>query len=980
MEPFLKQVAAHYYPGGDIQDTCFLFPNRRSLVFFKKYLGDLVRESGAGVPLMMPPLYTINDFFYRLNHVEVTEPLRLLLELYGVYRQLNPQAEPLDEFVFWGDVLLADFDDIDKYLVDARVLLQNVQEIKDLQDGMEYLSENQRRAIDHFLSHFRDGKGALTVSEKDSGVKSKFLKLWNLLYPLYRDFNAVLAQKNLAYEGRVYRSLAARLQEGQSVVDILRQEFPQVRQYVFVGLNALNECERLLLKRMRDAGVAQFVWDYVSPEIRDPANKSSFFMERNVQDFPQAFPLDPQGLPRPEINVISVASSVGQAKWAPRILQEIAGQAGNDGEGQAGNDGEGQAGNDDDRHARPDRASIETAFVLPDETLLLPLLNSLPEEHDSVNVTMGYPMAGSAVYTLLSAIGQMQLKMRKKADGWYYYHRQVREVFSCGLVKKLSTPQEADVIRKVKAAAKYYIPLQDLQGGPLLDLLFQPVIQEPSLASSSQNHAMERYLTAIVAYIGRHLSAQGGMLLELDFAKRCHTQLTLLQETGLEVLPATHLRLLERLLESISVPFRGEPLQGLQIMGPLETRALDFRNLVILSANEGMFPRRSIRSSFIPPELRKGFGLPTYEFQDAVWAYYFYRMIQRAERVWLLYDSRTEGLKTGEESRYIKQLEYSSTLKVKRFIATSALLPVDAEGSIPKTPADVQLIREKELSASSLQSYLYCPAKFYYQVVQGLQTEEDVAESLDAGMLGNVFHRVMQKLYRGKTLVTAAHLEALQKDTARLRRLIRSEVLEQMHSIEVSGRNLVLEEVILDYVQRTLRHDAGLLAASSSAGFRIMGLEQKRRMEWNGFHFKGFVDRIDSYRNGEVRIVDYKTGRVEDDEILITDDNAAAVVDKLFGESNVHRPKIALQLFLYDLFAHADAALDGQTLVNSIYSTTRLYTGALPDCPESAEFSRLTGERLKAMLAEMTDVSVPFRRTDEPDTCTWCDFKNICGR
>lgn len=940
MTPFLKQVAAHYYDGGDIEQTCFLFPNRRSLVFFKKYLGDLVRENG-GVPMMVPPLYTINDFFYRLNHVDVTDKLRLLLELYGVYKKLNPQAESLDEFVFWGDVMLGDFDDIDKYLVRADALLQNVQDFKAIQDSFDYLSDTQQEAIRHFLSHFRDGK--------EEVIKTRFLHLWNLLYPIYRDFNASLKEKGMAYEGMVYRALAARLEEGKPVVDILQPEFPKVRKYVFVGLNALNECERLLLRRMRDAGVAEFVWDYVSPQIRDKANKSSFFMERNVEDFPQAFPVEASPVP-PQINVISVPSSVGQAKLAPQILADI--------------------------HGDP----VETAFVLPDESLLLPLLNSLPEERDSVNVTMGYPMAGSAIFTLLDAIGQMQLKMRQKADGWYLYHRQVREIFSSGLVKKLATPEEADIIRKVKAAAKYYIPLSDVQGGPLLDLIFQPVIKEPTVASPAQNHATERYLTSIVAYIGRNLTVKGGMLLELDFAKRCHTQLNLLQETDLEVLPATHLRLLARVLESISVPFRGEPLQGLQIMGPLETRALDFRNLIILSANEGMFPRRSVSSSFIPPELRKGFGLPTYEFQDAVWAYYFYRMIQRPEKVWLIYDSRTEGLKSGEESRYIKQLEYSFGLKVKRYVATADLLPVEQEESIPKTAGDVALIKEKELSASTLQSYLYCPAKFYYQVVQGLQTEDEVAESLDAGMLGNVFHHVMQALYKGKAIVTAAELEALQKDKSRLRKMIRAEVLDQMHSIEVSGRNLVLEEVILDYVLSTLRHDQDLLTSSGSKGFRIIGLEQRRRMEWNGFRFKGFVDRMDSYKDGEVRIVDYKTGKVEDDDILITDTNAAAVVDKLFGESNAHRPKIALQLFLYDLFAHADEALRGQTLVNSIYSTARLYTGALPDCPESPEFIRLCSERLKEMLSEMTDVSVPFRRTEEADTCTWCDFKNICGR
>ena len=949
MTPFLKQVAAHYFHGGDIEQTCFLFPNRRSLVFFKKYLGDLVRQDGRGVPLMVPPLYTINDFFYRLNHMEVTDKLRLLLELYDVYKKLNPQAEPLDEFVFWGDVMLGDFDDMDKYLVKADALLQNVQDFKALQDNFDYLSENQQEAIRSFLNHFRDGKGALTVNEKDADVKSKFLRLWNLLYPIYRDFNAALKEKGMAYEGMVYRSLADKLQEGTPVVDILRPEFPEVNQFVFVGLNALNECERLLLRRMRDAGVAEFVWDYVSPQIRDKANKSSFFMERNVEDFPQAFPVEASPVP-PQINVISVPSSVGQAKLAPQILADI--------------------------HGDP----VETAFVLPDESLLLPLLNSLPEERDSVNVTMGYPMAGSAIFTLLTTIGQMQLKMRKKADGWYFYHRQVREIFSSGLLKKLATPEEAETIRRVKSAAKYYIPLQDLQGGPMLDLIFRPVVTEPAAASPEQNHVTERYLADIVAYIGRNLSAKGEMLLELDFAKRAHTQLTLLQETDLEVLPATHLRLLERLLEGISVPFRGEPLQGLQVMGPLETRALDFRNLIILSANEGMFPRRSVSSSFIPPELRKGFGLPTYEFQDAVWAYYFYRMIQRPQNVWLLYDSRTEGLKSGEESRYIKQLEYSFGIPVKHLVATSALLPVEPSDTIPKTPEDVEVIRAKELSASTLQSYLSCPAKFYYQVVQGLEVEDEVAESLDAGMLGNVFHHVMHGLYRGKSVVTQADIDGFLKDVPGLRRRIRAEVLAEMHSIEVTGRNLVFEEVILDYVKNTLKHDASLLKAAGSSGFQIIGLEQKRKMELDGFRFKGFVDRIDSYIPGQVRIVDYKTGKVEEDDLLITDENAAAVVEKLFGEKNTHRPKIALQLFLYDLFAHDDKALAGKKIVNSIYSCGRLYTGPLPDCPESPEFIKLTREHLSTMLAELTNPSIPFTRTPDRKTCSYCDFKTICGR
>ena len=984
MKPFLQQVAAHYLAAQNIEGRCFIFPNRRSLVFFKKYLGDLLRTSGKG-PMMVPPLYTINDFFGKVADANTSDRLRLLLELYACYATLNPQAEPLDEFLFWGEVLLADFDDVDKYLVDAEKLMQNVGDFKAIQDQFEYLSEGQKEAIGHFLAHFRDASGKWRLNPGADDVKARFLRLWNLLYPLYKGFNEALEAKGMAYEGKVYRALAGRLKAGESVADILQAAFPEVSGYVFVGLNALNECERTVLARMRDARLAEFVWDYVSEEIKDKANKASFFMKRNVLDFPQAFPVEAG--PRPAVTVISVPSSVGQTKLAPWILKEMAGQAGHDEKG---------AGQDNSVMPGCDRAShdpVETAFVLPDESLLLPLLNSLPEECDNVNVTMGYPMTGSAVYALLSSLGPLQLKMRNTGGKWYFYHRELREVLSSGLLKPLFTAEEQEVIWQVKAAAKYYVPVEDLQGGPLLQRLFQPVVQQTAAPDIGQNHSVERYFSELLSFIGQQLTKTGD-LLELDFVARCHKQLNILQEMDLEVLPATHLRLMDRLLQGISVPFRGEPLKGLQVMGPLETRALDFRNLVILSANEGMFPRRSVSASFIPPELRKGFGLPTYEYQDAVWAYYFYRMIQRPEHVWLVYDNRTEGLKNGEESRYIKQLEYHFQWPLHRMAATAAISTVEEEGAIAKTQEHVNKVRAGLLSASTLQSYLACPAKFYYQVVEGLKAADEVSESLDATMLGNVFHHVMQKLYgpfvhpvisseAEKSLLTKAHLEAMVKDTARIRKLLRAEVLDQMHSIEVTGRNLVLENILQGYVEETLKHDMQLLADAGLEGFHIIGLEQKMFCEINGFRFIGFIDRLDSYKPGEVRIVDYKTGKVEDNDILIDDTNAAVVVEQLFAPESKSRPKIALQLFLYDHMVEmaGQAGHDEETkLVNSIYSTARLYSQPLPDVPVCAEFSRLAMDGVIGLLNEITDLNVPFRRTEDTKTCEWCDFKAICGR
>ena len=942
MTPFLKQVAQHYYRKGDLRHTCFVLPNRRSTVFFRKYLSELVVEGRTAMPV--PPLYTINDFFCKVHGVEVTDRVRLLLVLYSCYQKLYPEAEPLDEFIFWGDMLLADFNDVDKYLADAKGLFRNVADLKALQDNYEYLTETQQKAIDHFLEHFHERKGGV--------MKERFLRLWNILYPLYQSFNKELDAQGMAYEGKVYRALAERLKSQIPAADILQPVFPDIGQYVFVGLNALNLCEELLLGKMRDAKLAEFVWDFVSEEIRDPQNKSSLFLADNEKKFPSAFRPDPEGLGKPEIRVVSVPSSVGQVKLAPAILSEVTGNP------------------------------VETAFVLPDESLLLPLLNSIPPEHGSINVTMGYPMTGSAIYTLLSALGQLQLHFRQRQDGWYIYHRSAQAVFSASLFRETLTPEEAETVQRVKQAGRYYIPLADLRGGPLLDLVFQPVLPVPLEASARQNHGLEQYLSEIVGYLGREMGPEGEMLLELDFAKRCHTVLNMLSDVDLPVLPSTYLRILDGFLKGISVPFRGEPLQGLQIMGPLETRALDFRNLVILSANENTFPRKSYNASFIPPELRRGFCLPTHEYQDAVWAYYFYRMIQRAQKVWLVYDSRTEGLKSGEESRYIKQLEYHFNLPVKRYVAVAEMLPVPSAPDIPKTEEDIRIIREKELSATALQGYLACPAKFYYQVVKGLKADEDIAESLDSGMLGNVFHKVMQELYSpflGK-LLTPGDLNRMQKDTKDLRRRVRRRVMDEMKTMEVTGRNLVLEEVLLGYVKETLAHDSKLLGDSGSEGFRIIGLESRRTATFHGFNLKGFVDRIDSYKPGEVRILDYKTGKVKEEELAITDENAQAVADKLFAPPGGDRPKIALQLFLYDYFLHQDATLKDCTLVNAIYSASHLYTGPLEDCPESPAFSRLVKERLSDTLDQIVNPSVPFHRTEDLRTCEWCNFKMICGR
>lgn len=933
MKSFLQQVAQHYFGRPEL---CFIFPNRRALSFFRKDYAQLVKESGKAA--VLPLCCTMNDFFYSAAKSTPADQVQLLLALYDSYRRLNPQAESLDDFIFWGEVLLGDFNDIDKYLVPPERIFANIADFRAMQDSLDYLEPSQKEAIERFVGHFEQG----------GRYKDEFRRIWDILLPLYRDFNSSLSAQGLCYEGQVYRSLAERLKI-ESASDVLSASYPSTESFVFVGLNALNECEKLLLSRLRDARKAEFCWDFSSKWIRDSHNKSSLFLSANVAAFPQAFQLDPEGLKIPEINVLSVPSSVGQAKQLPAILKAVGAKG------------------------------IDTAVVLPDEGLLLPVLNSIPEQLSEINVTMGYPMSGSALWSLMSDIAALQLHLRRKDEGYLFYHRQVVSILSNSLWRSISTPEDEQLSAKIRAERKFYLSTEELNSTPLFAAAFQAVASSLAEASEAQIEALQTYLLNLLEMLAGRLRECEGMSLELDFVREYYLAIGRLRACHLPVLPATWFRLLDKLVGRSSVPFEGEPLKGLQIMGPLETRALDFEKLIIFNANEGIFPRRSFASSFIPPELRAGFCLPTYEYQDAVWAYYFYRMIQRAEKVWILFDSRTEGLRNGEESRYIKQLELHFGAKIHRYEAKSPIGKRSEDESIPKTDEDMEILRSVKLSATTLQNYLSCPARFYYSKIRGLEKSREVSEYLDAGMIGNVYHKVMQDLYtREDRRVPKSYLLSVLRDEASLKQRVREAIVEEQKSDQISGRNLIFEELILRYIKIALRRDLEYMDTQAKDSIEILGLEQNQSLSVGGFEFTGKIDRLDRMTPGSVRVVDYKTGAVKDEEYLIDDDNAAGVVEALFGPNDHERPKIALQLYIYDLFV--SARYPGKNISNSIYSPSRLSLNPVEDVSLSPNFLSLMRDRLSALLSELSDQNVPFERTQVPNNCKYCDFKAICGR
>ena len=955
MIPFLKQVADHYYNIGEADKCCFIFPNRRSLVFFTRHLYQAVKDSDVlSRPIVAPEMLTINDFFHKVGGMHSVERVRLLIELYDCYKECNPKAETLDEFIFWGDVILSDFNDVDKYLVDPKQLFANISDLKKIQDTYTYLTDTQRKAIEAFVSHFSDLSGRLTVNldSDEPDVKGKFLMIWNILHDLYELFNKRLMDRGMAYEGMVYRQLAQRL-KNESVEDVFNDVWQGDVKFVFVGLNALNECEKMLLRKLRDAGRAEFCWDYSGKIISDPKNRSSFFMAENVLEFPQAAVWDREGLNVPEINVVSVPSSTGQAKRLPDVLNGIG--------------------------SRTVAGLTDCAIVLPDETLLSSVLNSIPDEVEDINVTMGLPMTGSILYSMMSDIAAIQLHTVNRKGKWYFYHKQVWDLFANDLFRKASDEKTLEIISKVKSDAAYYISQDVLSGTPLLDAVFRPVIADQKLQSASQIKDFAEYQKQVLTAVISSLTEDVGMNLELEYAKEYYKCVNVLKEIDLEVLPVTYVRLLNQLLSAVSVPFRGEPLKGLQIMGPLETRALDFRNLVILSANEGVFPRRNVSSSFVPPELRKGFGLPTYEYQDAVWAYYFYRMISRAEKVWMFTDTRTEGLKSGEESRYIKQLEYHFNIPLNRYVVRFDKMKTAKVEDIVKTLDDVRKIKETVLSATTVQNYLACPAKFYYGTVKELKAEEEVAESLDYGMFGTVYHETMRSLYASDRM-TAKDIQSWLGREDEIKSKIKELIIDELNLMEVSGRNLVVTDVILKYVMKTLQRDLELLEKEGVDFFEILGREVKVSGEFKGQKFKGFIDRLDSFHPGQVRVVDYKTGKVLDDDEKINDDNALAIAEDIFAEDIKERPKIALQFFIYDMLVQNHPLARGKQLFNCVYSTARLFKEPPLNVPRNEMFFNAVSERLENTLKEMYSLEVPFRRTNDEKVCEYCDFKMICGR
>jgi len=960
MMPFLYRLAKIFYEQYEntLHEHTFVFPGRRAGIFFQKYLTDI-----SSKPLFSPTILTIQELFEELSPYQTGDKIGMLIILYNEYVKISRSNESFDDFLYWGEMLLNDFNDVDKYLVDAKQLFRNVQDLKSLDADISYLSEPQINAIRHFWEHFMPIEG--------NDTKKKFQETWQILFELYTNFRNALHERGYAYEGMLFREVAERAKANED----LHLRFKDI---VFVGLNALTPAETILLEYLKNCGIADFYWDYDSPFVRDKQNKASFWVTSNLQRFPSRLKIEESSktetdnTEKQKIKLIGVPSAVGQAKQVGTILSQLIAQG-----------------------AIDPKEAIDTAIVLPDESLLLPLLYSIPQEITKINVTMGYGLSHSAIASLVEHIADLQHNLRELGSEIAFYYRFVLAILHHPLII-LSAKEETETLKThISENNRILVFESEIPSHPLLKLVFKPITQWEQIAE---------YLQSILVFIYNRLTEEKyskeetknkthSVDLEREFIVQYYKSITRLQETLGEVKTLsvdTYFRLLKQLTQNLSVPFSGEPLSGLQVMGVLETRVLDFENLIILSMNEGVFPQKKSLSSFIPFSLRKGFGLPTYEHRESTYAYHFFRLINRAKRVFMLYDTRTEELQTGEVSRYFYQLKYlyNNYFDIEEHMQTYDVSAPDSSPIVvAKTPHVLQKLDafkaggDKYLSASLLNYYINCPLQFYFSAVEELSTKEEVQESVEAEIFGTIYHSLMENIYRrfiGKT-VTPDALTALAENDTYLTELIENAFSEHYfknkdHTQPLQGQYFLIGEILRSYVKQTLEAD------KQFTPFQYIGAEYKFKSIYRvtdnlSVNFKGSIDRIDQIED-VYRIIDYKTGNGSIDFKNIA---------QLFDASKNNRPAHILQVFIYALFYAKENP--EKKLTPAIYYLRSIFSNFNPSVTfkkqQIEDISSFSDEFIplfNACLEEIFDEKVPFTQTQQEKNCQWCIFKEVCGR
>lgn len=959
MESFLKLVAADLYKHteGNLAHTAVVFPNKRAGLFFNEYLAQ---ESES--PIWSPAYVSISELFRSLSPWEVGDPVKLVCELYKIFRRETQSTETLDDFYFWGEMLISDFDDADKNRVDTDKLFSNLQDLRNIMDDYTFIDDEQEEAIRQFFQNFS--------IERRTALKERFISLWNVLGNIYKGFRESLASQNIAYEGMMYRHVIEHLD-----VDKLPYE-----KYVFVGFNVLNKVEHTLFTQLKDAGKAVFYWDYDEFYMKENrqavTHEAGEFIRRNLRDFPS--PLSGElfkNLSKPkEVHYIASSTENAQARYLPQWIRN--------------------------NLTTPEK---ETAVVLCNEALLQPVLHSLPAEVKHVNITMGFPLSQTPVYSFLIALLELHTHGFNFKSGRYTFQSVVT------LLKHPYTRQltgQAELLEKELTRNNRFYPLPgELGKDEFLTRLFTPLSGNLNLCIRL-SETLQQVASIYQANTSGTEDTDAFNQLYRESLFKAYTTInrfrTLIEEDELTVQSETFRRLLVKVLSATNIPFHGEPAIGMQVMGVLETRNLDFRHLVLLSVNEGQLPKSGGDSSFIPYNLRKAFGMTTIEHKIAVYAYYFYRLLQRAERITLMYNTSSDGLNRGEWSRFMLQflIEWPHPI-TRQFLEAGQSPQGTSPITVEKTPDvmrrmqslfDVRANPKAKFSPSALNYYLDCPLKFYYRYVAGLSAPDEVSAEIDSATFGSIFHYAAEHIYKDLTthgkVINKEALETLLRNEVKLQDYVDTAFKKLFFNVpqnekpEYNGVQLINSAVIARYLKQLLQNDLRYAPFTFIAS--EMEVDEPIDIQTPKGVIKsrigGIIDRMDS-KDGTLRIVDYKTGGDADtpphvESLFIPDKKRSNYVFQTFLYAAIMcRKQPTMKIAPALLYIHRAATETYSPVIQM--GESRKPKEAVEDF---SKYEKEYRERLQRLLEEIFNPEKSFTQTEIIEKCTYCDFKALCKR
>ncbi len=959
MESFLKLVAADLYKHteGNLAHTAVVFPNKRAGLFFNEYLAQ---ESDS--PIWSPAYVSISELFRSLSPWEVGDPVKLVCELYKIFRRETQSTETLDDFYFWGEMLISDFDDADKNRVDTDKLFSNLQDLRNIMDDYTFIDDEQEEAIRQFFQNFS--------IERRTALKERFISLWNVLGNIYKGFRESLASQNIAYEGMMYRHVIEHLD-----VDKLPYE-----KYIFVGFNVLNKVEHTLFTQLKDAGKAVFYWDYDEFYMKENrqavTHEAGEFIRRNLRDFPS--PLSGElfkNLSKPkEVHYIASSTENAQARYLPQWIRN--------------------------NLTTPEK---ETAVVLCNEALLQPVLHSLPAEVKHVNITMGFPLSQTPVYSFLIALLELHTHGFNFKSGRYTFQSVVT------LLKHPYTRQltgQAELLEKELTRNNRFYPLPgELGKDEFLTRLFTPLSGNLNLCIRL-SETLQQVASIYQANTSGTEDTDAFNQLYRESLFKAYTTInrfrTLIEEDELTVQSETFRRLLVKVLSATNIPFHGEPAIGMQVMGVLETRNLDFRHLVLLSVNEGQLPKSGGDSSFIPYNLRKAFGMTTIEHKIAVYAYYFYRLLQRAERITLIYNTSSDGLNRGEWSRFMLQFLIEWPHPITRQFLEAGQSPQGTSSiTVEKTPDvmrqmqslfDVRANPKAKFSPSALNYYLDCPLKFYYRYVAGLSAPDEVSAEIDSATFGSIFHYAAEHIYKDLTthgkVINKEALETLLRNEVKLQDYVDTAFKKLFFNVpqnekpEYNGVQLINSAVIARYLKQLLQNDLRYAPFTFIAS--EMEVDEPIDIQTPKGVIKsrigGIIDRMDS-KDGTLRIVDYKTGGDADtpphvESLFIPDKKRSNYVFQTFLYAAIMcRKQPTMKIAPALLYIHRAATETYSPVIQM--GESRKPKEAVEDF---SKYEKEYRERLQGLLEEIFNPEKSFTQTEIIEKCTYCDFKALCKR